>query len=234
MEPNNKIELLATKLGADFFGVADLSIAHDAILEQGGPAVVEFPRAISVGITLFDSIVDQLPRRGEPAVALTYRHHCYDVINNRLDLVTSGLSSALQADGYHVLPVPASQRTDEAGITGLFSHKMAAHLAGLGWIGKSCLLVTPTRGTRVRWATLLTDAPLQVTGGPQEEGCGDCDLCVQACPVKAFTGRPFRIHEHRETRFDASKCDRYFDRLREQNQVAVCGMCLYICPVGQS
>ena len=51
--------------GVDFFGVADLSLAHDAILKQGGPIVASYPRAITIGIALLHSIVDQLPQRAE-------------------------------------------------------------------------------------------------------------------------------------------------------------------------
>jgi len=93
---------------------------------------------------------------------------------------------------------------------------MSAHLAGLGWIGKNCLLVTPEEGPRVRWTTVLTDAPLQVTGKPMEERCGDCEACIAICPVKAFTGEPFRENESREARFDAGKCNRYFAQMREK------------------
>ena len=233
MESDNQLDVLAKTLGADFFGVADLSDAHDAILDQGGAGIAKYPRAISIGISLFDDIVDRLPQRLEGAVAIDYRHHCYDVINQRLDNITSRLSSILQGDGYRVFPVPASKRVDDEKLSGIFSHKMAAHLAGLGWIGKSCLLVTPENGTRVRWATVLTDAPLNVTGEPMSEQCGNCNQCVEICPVKAFTGEPYRTGEPRETRYDASKCDRYFDWLEEKGKLSVCGMCLYICPIGR-
>lgn len=233
MERENQIAHLAGTLGADFFGVADLSTARDAILDQGGPVIAEFPRAVSIGIALFDPIVDQLPQRAERDVALSYRHHCYDVINQRLDLITSNLSTVLQRNGHRVLPVPASQRIDDERLCGSFSHKMAAHLAGLGWIGKNCLLVTPGKGTRVRWATILTDAPLDVTGEPMEEQCGTCEQCVDICPVCAFTGQPFREDEPREARYDASKCDRYFTWIKNQGEPAVCGLCLYICPIGR-
>jgi len=233
MESDNELDFLAKTLGADFFGVADLSDAHDAILDQGGAEIAKYPRAISMGISLFDDVVDRLPQRLEGAVAIDYRHHCYDVINQRLDNITSRLSSILQGDGYRVFPIPASKRVDDEKLSGIFSHKMAAHLAGLGWIGKSCLLVTPENGTRVRWATVLTDAPLNVTGEPMSEQCGTCNQCVEICPVKAFTGEPYRTGEPRETRYDASKCDRYFDWLEEKGKLSVCGMCLYICPIGR-
>ncbi len=229
----NRIESLAETWGADFFGVADLSPARDAILVQGGSVIAEYPRAVSIGIALFHTIVNQLPQRAERAVAVSYQHHCYDVLIKRLDLIVSRLSSVLQGDGYRALPVPASKTVDAERLCAVFSHKMAAHLAGLGWIGKNCLLVTPEMGPRVRWATVLTDAPLKVTGEPMEEQCDTCEQCVEICPVKAFTGQPFRRNESREARYDASKCDRYFTKMEKQDELAVCGLCLYICPYGR-
>jgi epoxyqueuosine reductase len=169
MDMNHKIKENAEKWGTDFFGIADLSLVHEAILVQGGSVVAGYPRAISVGIALFHTIVDQLPQRANRIVAVSYRHHLYDVINQRLDLLTSQLSSLLQREGYRALPIPAAKRTDDERLCAAFSHKLAAHLAGLGWIGKSCLLVTPEIGPRVRWSTVLTDAPLQATGKPMDE-----------------------------------------------------------------
>ena len=144
------------------------------------------------------------------------------------------MSSLVQRAGFGAWPVPAAKRVDNARLYAIFSNKMAAHLAGLGWIGKSCLLVTPEAGPRVRWATVLTDAPLPVTGQPMEQRCGSCRQCVDICPVQAFTGEPFRASEPREKRYDAHKCERYFDALRAKDpEAAVCGMCLYVCPHGR-
>ena len=140
----------------------------------------------------------------------------------------------LQREGHQALPIPASKRVDNERICAAFSHKLAAHLAGLGWIGKSCLLVTPEEGPRVRWATVLTDAPLPVTGKPMDGRCGKCNRCVEICPVQAFTGAAFRASEPREKRYDAGKCDRYFAAMRDKDaQLAVCGLCLYVCPYGR-
>ena len=96
--------------GAQFLGVADLTPARHEIERQGGPAVAALPRAVSVGIALPDAIVDLLPRRYERAVAIDYRHHAYDVINERLDLLASELGSLVQAAGHRARPVPASKR----------------------------------------------------------------------------------------------------------------------------
>jgi epoxyqueuosine reductase QueG len=234
MDTIKKVYEAAGMLGTDFFGIADLSPAYGEILRQGGEVIASYPLAISVGITLLNSIVDQLPQRSERAVAINYLHHSYNLVNHRLDLFTSQVSSLLQREGYRALPIPAARRVNTAQLEAAFSHKLAAHLAGLGWIGKSCLLVTPQAGPRVRWATILTDTPLQATGMAMQEQCGSCAECVEICPVQAFTGEPFRAGEPREKRYDASKCDRYFTSMKNKDlETAVCGMCLYICPHGR-
>lgn len=233
MQLDEQVRCLAQDLGTDFYGVADLSLAHDFVLNQGGPDAAGYSRAISIGIVLQHDIVDRLPRREERGVAVEYRHHAYDVLNDRLDLIASRLASFLQRQGYRAFPIPASKRVDDERICATFSHKLAAHLAGLGWIGKSCLLITPQEGPRVRWATVLTDSPLQPTGQPLEEQCGDCQKCVEICPVGAFSGRPFREDETREARYDARKCEKYFKDLEKKSGLGVCGLCLYVCPFGK-
>lgn len=234
LDSNTKLDAvireLALEEGADFYGVADLKLAEDFIRDQGGDEVASYPLAISLGIRIMDSIVDQLPHRHERAVAVNYRHHGYDVINQRLDLLASRLSSHIQKLGFRALPIPASERYDDQRICAVLSHKLAAHLAGHGWIGKSCLLITPKVGPRVRWITILTDAPLIVTGSMMDEHCGDCTECVDICPVSAFTGAPFHPDEPREVRYHAAKCEKY---LGEGEEWAVCGLCVYICPHGR-
>jgi epoxyqueuosine reductase QueG len=194
--------------------------------------VAWFPRAVSIGVALPAAIVDQLARHEDKAVGWAYRSHGYDAINVRLDQLASRVSSTLQQAGHRAFPVAASQTIDEEQHYGLFSHKLAAHQAGLGWIGRSCLLVTPQVGPRVRWVTVLTDAPLD-TGEPMTERCGSCRECVDACPAQAFTGRPFRENEPREARFDVVKCYSYQRKERPYRGSILCGVCLYVCPHGR-
>jgi len=222
----------ALALGADYAGVADLSPAREVIEAQGGNMMAQFPGAMSIGVVMPFAIVDQLPRHDEKAVNLAYRSHGYDILNRHLDQIASRLASTLQREGYRAFPVPASQTVDMERCYGAFSHKLAAHLAGLGWIGKSCLLVTPEVGPRVRWASILTDAPL-TPGQPLAERCGECVECVQACPAHAFSGRNFRAEEPREARFDVLKCYEYQRRKEEQMGAMLCGMCVYACPHGR-
>ncbi len=234
MDLEDQLRDSVTDWGADYFGIADLTPARDAVLEQGGTEIARYSRSISVGIALFHPIVNQLFQRPDRTVAASYRSHCYDVINARLDLIISRAASILQRMGHRAFPIPASKRVDDERICAVFSHKLSAHLAGLGWIGKNCLLITPDMGPRVRWATVLTDAPLAITGSPLDNRCGDCHECVDICPVRSFTGQPFRAEEPRAARFDAGKCDQYFSNMEEKDpETAVCGLCLYTCPYGR-
>ncbi len=230
----NELHALASRFGAAFFGITDLAPAHRFILQQGGEAVAAYPRALSIGIALPHSLVDPLPAQSDPVVLMNYNLHAYDVINDRLNHIVSILSGALQSHGYHSLPVPASQRANDERLAGIFSNKLAASLAGLGWIGKSCLLVTPQSGPRVRWATVLTSAPLQPTGKMIEQRCGTCHACVDICPVGAFTGAPFNPNEPREIRYDAHRCAEYLELRKQQTGYKVCGLCLYVCPHGKN
>ena len=233
MAASDRLKDKAHSLGADFFGIADLTLAKDAFESQSGLSVREFPRAISIGIALLDTIVDLIADKEDQAAAKNYMHHCYNVINQRLDQIASRLSSELQKEQYTAFPVPASQTINPDKWHGLISNKLAAHLSGLGWIGKSCLLVTPQNGPRVRWATVLTNAPFEPTGEPTDEKCGNCTLCVDICPTGAFSGRAFNKNEERELRFDVFKCNAYFDDLIKQGKESKCGLCIYVCPHGR-
>jgi epoxyqueuosine reductase len=233
MDLHERLPRLVRRLGGDLYGVADLSVAVDAIKVQGGIDANEYPRAIAIGIRLLDPLIDQLPEGRETrAVGVAYQTECYEYVNRRLNDIASRVASAVQNDGHRAIPVPASERIDDQRICALFSHKMAAHLAGLGWIGRSCLLITPQFGPRARWVTVLTDAPMPATGTPMEQHCGSCRECVDRCPVSAFTGRTFDETEAREARYDALRCQTYLEELGERNERAVCGMCIAVCPHG--
>jgi len=229
---DRRLQILATSLNADFYGIADLTPARDSIHAQGGERVSRYPRGVVIGMRLQESLVELLPD-GDKEGAILYRHNSYDVVNAALDQIALRVANMLQRAGYAAFPVPASKRTDDEHISGIFSQKLAAHLAGLGWIGKSCLLITPTYGPRVRWVTVLTDAPLEPTGSPLEPRCGKCTACVDICPAHAFTGKMFSPDEPREARFDAAACDRYHTEQETKQGVAVCGLCLWACPHGR-
>lgn len=103
--------------------------------------------------------------------------HAYDVINYRLDNFASIISSIIQRNGYKVMPTPAAERIDSDRVCASISHKITARLAGFGWVGKNCLLIHPDYGPRIRWTTILTDAPFEENQTIMENQCGTCSLC---------------------------------------------------------
>ncbi len=231
---NEELHKLARSYMVSYFGVADLSKVEHSDIDQAGTGIGNYPYCITMGIALPNEIVNRLPYREQYSDALNYKLFAYDVINQRLDLTASVLCSFLQEKGYRVLPIPASGTIDHDRIYGAFSHKLGARLCGFGWIGKNCLLITPQNGPRVRWVSILTDAPLQPTGEDiMEQQCGKCTACADICPANAIKGRGFKEDEPREMRFDAHKCEEYFDSLTSAGKLRICGMCLYACPHGR-
>ena len=63
----------------------------------------------------------------------------------------------------------------------------AARRAGLGFIGKSNMLIVPGLGPGVLLGELIVDIEI-AADSPQNERCGQCDACLRACPTQAFVG----------------------------------------------
>ncbi len=114
---------------------------------------------------------------------------------------------------------------------------MAATRAGLGWIGKTDLFVSEQFGPRLRLATVLTDRPLGPVGTPVEKSrCGNCTLCVDACPAGAATGISWYAGLDRDAFFDARRCRESCRKLSKSalnEDISLCGICVAVCPVGR-
>ena len=104
--------------------------------------------------------------------------------------------------------------------------KTIATLAGLGWIGRSSLLVSPGYGPRARLGAMLTDGSLLTDEPVVYSGCGDCSLCVEACPVRAIKGTNWLQGVERSNLIDVRLC-------HEHRRDRVCGLCLRECPIGR-
>jgi epoxyqueuosine reductase QueG len=234
LELRQKIKKITLAMGAAYLGVADLERAgNDTASAYESKLISRYKTAISIGFPLLDDIVDALKNTDDLFALNNYRYHVYEVINPRINDITLSVAGALTQAGYQALAIPASHTVDAPNLAGLFSHKKAANLAGLGWIGKSCLLITPDRGSRVRWGTVLTDFVTPAGQPYAGKGCGGCNLCVSSCPAGAFTGRNFDSKEPRAARMDAHKCLQYIWQERKQKLgIEACGICVQVCPFG--
>jgi len=227
---DEELRAYAKNLGVDLFGVADLTQARTYVENQGGRYVSSFPRAVSLGIRLLDQVIDQLPNHDDFGTISIYRG-LYTTVNAALDRAAFLVSKRIQEEGFLAYMIPSSEMYNKGKLEATFSHKVAANLAGLGWIGKNCLLITPEYGPRLRLATVLTDAPL-ATGSPIKNGCGDCTKCGDICPSKAIRGRAFSSDEPRDIRLKAELCKKYTENRIKTFGDVNCGLCVYACPHG--
>ncbi|HTX61000.1 MAG TPA: epoxyqueuosine reductase, partial [Methanobacterium sp.] len=72
MSINDKLKEQISLDKINYFGVADLTPVKQFIESQGGRLVSKYPKAISIGIILPNSIIDELPRRNIRTVAVNY------------------------------------------------------------------------------------------------------------------------------------------------------------------
>jgi epoxyqueuosine reductase len=89
---------------------------------------------------------------------------------------TRALRRMLQAQGAHVRAcvdtLPALERAWAA-------------RAGVGFVGKNACVIVPGVGSHVLLSLLVTSAVL-CPDAPVRERCGECRLCLDACPTRAF------------------------------------------------
>jgi epoxyqueuosine reductase QueG len=201
-------------MGAVLFGVGDLGEICDA---SGEVSLAGLTTGICFGYRLSDVVLDGIvdhPTR-------TYQYH-YRQVNLLLDRIGLHMTSYIQELGYRVFPVPSSEIVDWDNLKGHISHRAVGRLAGLGWIGRNNLLVNPTYGARVRYATVVTNLALPCDK-PVDEECGACGRCKVACPGGA-------IGDDHDS-FDLAKCIATIDSIRKVANIGnrICGICVKAC-----
>lgn len=229
-EDTNRIKHKILDWGADLVGVADIESLNE--LKVNPPNLLQgFVRAVSIAVQLPISIFEEISDKPTPNYSSAYK-----TANLILDQLAFKAAVAFQKEGYHSLPIPASQILDRENWHAAISHKAVARMAGLGWQGKNLLLVTPQFGSRVRLVTILTTAPLPVDA-PIKNRCGGCMQCRDACPANAIKG--VNTTDHYKDRNEALHFSRCVNQLTVKHadlpgiESLLCGICIKVCPFGR-
>lgn len=213
---------------SDICGVANFLDSKDELIEFYGEDILKYPYAISIGHKMLEDIIEKIPLTyNDDELAQEYLDEYFNS-HLRVSAISQKVVKFIQDEGYNAIELDVSGSNPELDLKVPFSNKASANLAGIGWLGKNNLLTTREFGPRLSWSTVLTDAPLAEYAGKRiESQCGDCTLCVNACPGKAITDLPDPSKS-----YSPIKCGEYLNKRKEDGHRVACGMCLYICPYG--
>ncbi len=216
----DELEQLLADRGAALVGYADLNSLRQSD-RQG------LPRAVGIGVALDREVMAELLT----GPTLEYADE-YERANALLDELAEAAARWVRERGATAVPLPSTLRELGPDLSTPVPHKTVATLAGLGWIGRTGLLVTRRYGSAVRLATVLTDAELPTATPTDRSSCSICGLCVSACPAQAATGADWTPGMPREELLDARKCLEACLRARDRLGIphAICGVCITVCP----
>jgi epoxyqueuosine reductase QueG len=194
--------------------------------------------AVVIGKRMDSEVMDSI----ESGPNIVY-YNLYQSANDELNSIVKNIAGVLTRKGIQSQAIPATVHDGDFDddysktLRLKYSHKMAATRSGLGWIGKTDLLISHQYGPRVRLASILTNYPFSETGAPiDESNCGTCQICVDQCPAHAANGKLWDVSIDRNEFYDAFKCRSMCRELSMKNiqkEISLCGICVSVCPIGK-
>ncbi len=240
------IRKIAAESGFQLFGVSDLERLESAPFPDGrglmrpSEVMKDARSAIVMGMVIWDEAMNSAVAAASAGDfsggATDYLNLYYEVLETR---------------GWRFV----ERARKELGISAMPTHtvqaKIAATLAGLGFIGHNTQVVTPQYGPRVRWLVVLTDADLEPDQPFAKDLCAEqplcqkASLCVRSCPYQAIVPGPSQGMEPGK-KVDYAKCvvSHEMDRditpahLKHIRQITErgfmeCTICNLACPYGK-
>lgn len=221
MEREERIRAKLISEGASLVGFADLT----DIMSTRIPGL---NRGISIVSALKSDIIRQITDGPTPLY-----HEEYKRVNKLLYNLSRLAESLLHREGYQAVALePTTEDYDPVNLCDSLPHKTVATRAGLGWIGKSALLITPQYGAALRLSSVLTNAPINAGTPVNISSCGNCLACVDACPADAHLGINWSAGLPRESFYNAFACRDMARSLSDRAGIdsTICGICVAVCP----
>jgi epoxyqueuosine reductase len=110
--------------------------------------------------------------------------------------------------------------------------RAAATRAGLGWVGKNTMVLTPGHGPWMLLGSVVTDMKLKTTQ-PMIRDCGTCDACIPACPTGAISRDGLDARRCLSTWLQTPGSIPRWIRPHIGRRIYGCDDCLTSCPPGQ-
>ena len=205
--------------GANLVGFADLK---ESKIDN------ELSFGISVAVKLSPELINSIKNRPN----IQYYEECHST-NNLLDKIVTIGTEYLIKNGFKAIAQTTTTLNHSDDFTTKLPHKTVATKAGLGWIGKSGLLVTNEYGSGIRLSSFLTNANLDCGKPIEKSSCGNCMECVKNCPANAITGKLWNIDVKRSELIDVNKCNKTAREITMKSinkDITLCGKCFIVCP----
>lgn len=199
---HNMLKKLVSELksrGVDLVKVVDISMLSEN--EKRGYSV-----AILIGVILRPSYILRLSKESVLDCSV------FSEKENAVDKLAEWTADFINEKGYK-----AYAQSERNLINGFYDvdtkttplpHKKIAILAGLGWIGKSNLLVTQEYGSALCMCSILTNAPLPTQNKPIiQSNCAECSVCKDTCPAKVIHGLKWEEGMNRDLVVDVYHCE---------------------------
>ncbi|MFC1770582.1 4Fe-4S double cluster binding domain-containing protein [Candidatus Margulisiibacteriota bacterium] len=218
----NKLKQLLVEKGASIIGFADLK----EIPPQNRH---NLNSGISIAVSLDKRIVSQIISGPSEEYLVEYNR-----INDKLNQLGQIACDFLSNLGAKAIFFPSTIKLhDKDTLNTPLPHKTVATRAGIGWIGKSALLINKKYGAAIRLTSVLTDLTLPTGTSINKSYCGSCQKCVTSCPGKAIRGNNWKLNCERSFIFDAFTCRQTAWALTKQfigQPLTICGICISVCP----